>query len=171
MNYSSVNAVRYVTEREREFIEKLGRIETRRQIIPDKEINYASKYLHISDFARVKGLFAFISDETCKWKNHEYFVNMWHTFLKFVYRTGKEGRVIALHFEARPEDGFQVLDWGPVEWDLTCSGAVFPETWSKYLASRVPLKSYRGDYELPELVTMKPIAKSRITLEDAIIID
>ena len=170
MNNSNL-VVRYITERERVYIEESGFILPLRQIMPDAHIEYAQRRVCIPDFARDKALFALNTSELSKWQNHELFVDiMWYALLKHAYKKGDEGGLRAIYFSPQPEDDFYVLDWEPVEMDLTWGG-VKPETWLKYLQSKVPLRNYGSNYTLPELITTKRIDKRRIVLEEIVAIE
>lgn len=171
MGNPSLSAVIYVTERRRRLIERIGYIKPQTEIIPPQELYYALMHVDIPPIGRERGLFAFIRDEIHKWKKHEYLVDLFDKFLRVHYGINQADRVRTLHLEVKPEDGFHVLDWSPVEWDISHKGAVLPENWIAYLNSMVPLAEYKGNYEMPLLVTTNSIPKDRITREEQVSID
>lgn len=173
MNGSLAEAVLYVGESGKEYQSfSMGEsISPYRPLVPPREIKFAKdakKGATLPPFAANKAIFALNGAEIDKWKNHEYFPDMWDVFLRSASGKNKGG-VIGLHFDVFPQDEAYVLDWAPVEWDLTNYGSVLPNTWLKYLHSRVPIADYKGNFELPEIVIPKPISRERVRLEERVI--
>ncbi|MBI2207953.1 hypothetical protein HYU50_00495 [Candidatus Woesearchaeota archaeon] len=170
MNNSIAEAVRYVSKSGKEYraFASGGDIQLYRQLVPPGQIQLVGKSVILPPFAGDKAIFALNGAELDKWKNHEYFPDMWEIFLRFAAGTGRNG-LVGLHFDVLPQDEAYVLDWAPVEWDLSCYGSVLPNTWLEYLHSRVPIVAYNENFELPEIVILNPISRDRIKLEERVV--
>ena len=125
-----------------------------------------------SGASKKKAIFGFLEPRPDSWLNNKEFPNIWNELIEV-----RKPDLNLLKLEI-PEDKVLVLDYAQVRRDLgnppmpmlIASYALFEtkvnKNYQRYWNSRVPFKSYAGNYSLPELVFFEECLLNRVSLFD-----